>query len=272
MDWLEKYAYNADIGFLNKYLNTGFDPHVYYDQVENFLDSEGIEHDDDFDKQAWLDNADQKTLEEFKEYISKHSHEMYGADRPATEYFSGAKIEKPGWLVHFTNDPDSIASDGFMYGHPDTIGLGLTTWKSEQARKREPGFNFAFETGTRDADFAASKSKYGKHAVVFWAGGVNAYHSGDEENQIIFWGPSVRKDMIFVIEKRDGEWVAPDATGRERKRGEFNDVVSWVEDNYRLLQNIEKRVGNIYREKKRSQKGGKMHSDELERFDRMIEP
>jgi len=117
--------------------------------------------------------------------------------------------------------------------------LALTTHKRN--REKNPGYNFAFEEGSRDAKNVASDGKYGNEAVVFWGDGVKAYHSGDEENQIIFWGPSVDTRMIFPIRIVDGDsdWaVYHSDRGTPMVQGDFPEITAWVIDNYGMLQNL----------------------------------
>lgn len=283
MNWFEKYAYNQEVGFLDRYLKSPPDPYEYIHYVRDYLDDQGIDYDsgkfdeDDFNaSEEWLNHASPAEKENFLEY-AKEKSARFNEDpytRPTKDQMQYRRFAKPGWLVHFTDDPWGIASDGFIYGHDDIEGLALTTLKSKKSRQSYPGFNFAFDADSRDASRALSGRrggpKYGKHAVVFWAAGVEAYHYGDEENQIIFWGPSVKKDMIFPIESQGGDWVVNDSSGRVRKAGDFGSVVDWVENNYRLLQQTEKREYNIKQEKRRQNE--KKHSDELERFDRVVAP
>ena len=147
-------------------------------------------------------------------------------------------VVKPTWLIHFTDDPDGIAMNGFKYGHEEFRGLHLTTYKGD--RMKFPGYNFYFDTDNeRDYRSTARQGKYGKHAVVFWGSGVEAWHSGDEERQVVFWGPSVRKDMIFPVKNDYGDWTVFGWNDRELYKSEsIEDAVNWIINNYRMLQSI----------------------------------
>jgi hypothetical protein len=146
---------------------------------------------------------------------------------------------RPEWNVHFTDNADAIGKNGFQYGHPDQYGVHLTTYKRD--RQKEPGFNFAFPADARDAKNAEREQKYGDEAVLFYGNGMDVDHFGDEERQRIFWGPNIDKRMIFPIQRDDeqGGWAVFDDTGRALVRGkDYNDVVRWVQTNYRMLQSI----------------------------------
>jgi len=235
-----KTAYDPQMSGLHQYLKGGFDPYDYLWAIPAFLDEEEVAYDEDDEEAAekWLAHASPEDVESFKNHIESSGEYGNYSDRPATEFFMHPSIATPDWLVHFTDDPYRIASEGFIYGHWSYEGLGLTTYYTDSARKREPGFNFALGADSRKASEVAADEKYGHDAVVFWGSGVEAYHVGDEEDQIVFWGPTVKPNMIFPILRGNSEWRVDDDEGRERKTGTFREVVDWVENNYRMLQQI----------------------------------
>jgi len=282
------FAYSPEQGMLMRYLREGFDPYDYECLLEDWLQEHACEEcgsgdDPDCDScggklkakadaaaddpLSWLDGASEGDLERFREYVEQRVGGMdMGADRPAYEHMSFSRLVRPTWLVHFTDDPESIQSDGFQYGWDSTEGLGLTTHFTDNARKRGPGFNFAFVLGSRDADRAASSGKYGKEAVVFWAGGVEAYHYGDEEDQVIFWGPEVDPSRIFAVRHDDdNDWYVEDASGRvvfgvdryapydERAEAkDFDEAAKWVVGNHRMLSGVRERAEKARRERQRA--------------------
>ena len=140
------------------------------------------------------------------------------------------------WWVHFTNDAADIERNGFAYGESDPMQLGLTTWKSKEA-KRGPGYVFAFapsEAVLRNFGGLAYRAfgKYGREAVVFRADAVVAYHHGDNETQAISWGPEA-KDIHAVY--FNDEHV-PGLSGKHPSRGsirgdydDYNDVTYFAD-------------------------------------------
>ena len=236
-------SYSNEIGFLNRYLKEGFDPYDYLYELKEYLEENGVEFPDDSEyyevSPEWIEKASKDDLEKFKNWVQNRPPSDM-ADSPAYEAMSYNSFVKPTWLVHFTDDPYSIAKEGFQYGHEDTHGLALTTWYTNEARKRHAGYNFAFRVGSRDARIVSRGNKYGKHAVVFWGAGVEAYHSGDEEDQIIIWGPSVNTNLIFPVLKEEGSWVVNDWRNDKLliKDDDFDKVSSWVVNNNRMLQQI----------------------------------
>lgn len=146
-------------------------------------------------------------------------------------------LPRDTWLVHFTDKPYDIASQGFTIGMDQMDKLGLTTWyKNEGDYKKHGGYNFAFVAKGRHASYAASKGKYGRDAVVFQNSGVHAYHYGDEEEQVIFWGEEVSPKDIIVLVNEHGDWQVKT---RHRLRngettlfsGDFEACVNWVIQN-----------------------------------------
>jgi len=146
-------------------------------------------------------------------------------------------LPRTTWLVHFTDHPYDIAQQGFTIGMDQMDKLGLTTWfKNEGDFKKHGGYNFAFKALSRHADFAAHKGKYGQSAVLFQNSGVHAYHYGDEEDQVIFWGEEVSPKNIIVLVKEDDTWHVKT---RHRLRngqtslfaGDYENCVKWVVQN-----------------------------------------
>ena len=234
MNWYREATYAPEIGMLNRYLKTGFDPYDYTWELENkYLP--GFAEWCDMGAEQWIEQASPEELADFRKFIEQRRPDM-GTDSPAYEHLAYEHFVTPQWLIHFTNDAKDISENGFKYGFDDLQGLGLTTWFTEARRKRGPGFNFAYPAEGRGA--RRHEGSYGSEAVIFWGGGVQGYHMGDAESQIIFWGPSIKTEMIFPLysQGRD-EWECRDRNGRVIIGGrslEF--LVPWVIANYRMLQ------------------------------------
>ena len=109
-----------------------------------------------------------------------------------------------GLAVHFTDAPEKVASQGFLYGVRDKSRLGLTRHLDDYDAR--PGYNFAYDL--KDWKKYARKSdgtyRYGQGAVVFPVKGVSVWHSGDKERQVIFWGPDVRSGITPVVKTKGG--------------------------------------------------------------------
>lgn len=105
------------------------------------------------------------------------------------------------WLIHMTDNLVGLNHEGFSYG----VGideLAYTPGRGTIKYKYGAGYNFGFEL--RDISTAES-SGYGKYCILFQASGVEIYHYGDEQRQVIFYGPSA-KNLIFICRADYGEY------------------------------------------------------------------
>jgi hypothetical protein len=246
---LKTAGYSTELADLRDYVRGGTNPYDYAHFVEDFLEDHP-EHqpEEEYDGEPdsyeygyyWLDRASEAQQKAFIDYLDNHSgrHHQDGYlayDSPVYNTLDYRRTLKPDWLVHFTDDARGIEQDGFAYGHPDMEGVHLTTWK--QNRQQAPGYNFAFPADSRDARGAASEGKYGNEAVVFYSGGIQFDHSGDQESQVIVWGPHVNKEMIFPMKKYGGDgWIVEDYTGRELVAGQtYQEAVEFIKNNWQML-------------------------------------
>ncbi len=132
------------------------------------------------------------------------------------------------WMVHWSDHADAIAADGFTRGVFDLTKLGLTTYARNSIRG--PGYNFAFDLNSREAENPALK--YGSECVVFQSSGVECSHAGDDEDQCIFWGPGITTKPILVNRDRDTDvekWCVRGANGVSLVRfEEIDDCFTWI--------------------------------------------
>jgi hypothetical protein len=232
-------GYSTELGYLRDKLKGGIDPFDYSHYVEEYLQEN--EADSEYlagDTEEWLydaDDAQRAAFTQWLEGVKQIQFEPQHHDTPIYNTMDWRGFARPEWNVHFTNHADSIGQNGFQYGHPEVDGLHYT-----RGHSGKNGFNFAFPADSEDAQISAGDGKYGDEAVLFYGGGADTYHHGDEEKQRLFWGKNVDPRMIFPI-KHDssGKWYVEDATGRTLVEGKnYGDVVQWVKKNYRMLQSI----------------------------------
>jgi hypothetical protein len=168
-----------------------------------------------------------ETYKEYLEHGSDWVMQHDPANAPSFMLMTYQGIVRNQWLVHMTDNPDEIARDGFLYGMHDLGRLGLTTYFTEKAKKIG-GYNF----GVPVADANQVEGKYGKHAVVFRASGVNVYHSGDNEDQVIFWGRAAR-DIVPIYHVDSGWHLPADRNGKPVFVAEdLRDAALWVAANF----------------------------------------
>lgn len=164
-------------------------------------------------------------------------------DMPPAAVFSNPKLIRNVWLIHHSRSP-GISDEGFRFGVERVEGLGYTGSGYTYAGQ-EPGYGFAYLPSDRDryGENWGGTPKYGDRVYAFfvpWA--IYAWHAGDEEPQVIFWGPSARNIVeISKEELRTGSgyrdlWVIkgldPDQPGRTISTETASDIVDWLEQNW----------------------------------------
>jgi hypothetical protein len=228
--------FSNDIADLINYLRNGIDPYDFADMLEEYLEElpEGFDVDAPYD---YLESMSEEEQLAFKSWLEDRIPYMELGDPtlPTYLFMSFESIVPPStWLIHFSDDATDIALNGFEFGAEDFSQLGLTTHFSDNWRKNMPGWNFAFSVKDR----YPVRGKYGNEAVLFQSGGVRVYHFGDEENQVIFKGSSVKRRIL--LENNEGTWVITDTrTGRELAReDELDDIVNWAIRNERQYRKV----------------------------------
>ena len=242
--WYKYAAYSTELGKLKNHLKGHINVYDFAPLVPEYI--KDTIHSEDLndifnnnDCINWLGDhtAEHDSFKGFIEYYKKEPFGNYDNLPPYAE-MNFEKILAPTWLVHFTDNANMIKNKGFIYGHPEMAGLAVTTWKDN--RHEKSGFNFAFIADGEDAIKESNFSNYGSQAVIFYAGGIITYHTADQEQQILFWGPNVNKDMIFPIMKNKDKWQIIDhKTGKEIVGNKsFSEIVDYVKTNWRMLQKI----------------------------------
>lgn len=234
--WLE--VYSKDNEYFRHYMKTDFDLQdthfLSWSGLDDVLDRLNIDRDDLEDPDKYHDLVDriEKSLSQReKDEIISHTLRHGSFDAPTWMHMHGNKrLPRQTWLIHFTDDADGIMRKGFSKGTEDMTRLGLTSY----TKKFGPGYNFAFVASSRDARDVARASKYGKDAVMFQSSGIESYHHGDEESQVVFWGPSINKShLIFLSKDDDGNWAVLSKDYDTVYKSDFSTVVRWVVNNYR---------------------------------------
>jgi hypothetical protein len=258
MNWYRVASWSNQIGRLNNYLRSAFKPAEHSWEVFNHLwTNERITPELDelyktdakaFAKRVW------PTLSEDDRDAVRYAVANYDATHPRTGPSPAyvnlhyRRLVRPTWLIHFTDYAGDVGQSGFQYGHPGIRGLSHTTSKDDEKRFDKPGYNYAFDLNDETAVKEAAKMsgfrgrKYGNDAVVFWSAGVEVYHWGDEENQVIFWGPSVDPNTAFPLTSRQHQWEVVNAAGRRVFHS--RDIIAaarWVTQNHQMLRNVKEK-------------------------------
>ena len=247
---LVKNADIRDVTSLKRYLkNKPFHIYDHAHEFDSYSNKHQIMEKANVEESSWnkaMEESDWDELEDLSDKLSKamsekdqedfiyHLHQQDSAEAPSWAHMDLESFVLPGntWLVHFSDDADSIKQEGFTYGVDQMDKLGLTTYFGKSA-KEHGGYNFAFLADSRDASSAANGGKYGSDAVLFRATGLKVYHHGDQETQIIFYGKDVNPNDIVLLSKDGGDWqVVGGERGFVFESENFSDIVNWVEKNY----------------------------------------
>ena len=134
-----------------------------------------------------------------------------------------------GWLVHNTDAAWDIWKEGFQYG--DDMGSLAYSNAGSIAGKEYGDYLFAFPIDDAPSpSYRFHKLRYGDSSVVFIGTGNEFYHSGDEEDQVIF--DRRQPTGCFVVDESDGYWCVYGKSDRPLVRfEEYSDCLKWIKKN-----------------------------------------
>jgi hypothetical protein len=191
---------------------------------------------------GYVDDAWSLPKDVLEWYFKDIAHSLRGESwSPSWLFMDYVKVMKNQWMIHFTNDADGVACDGFRYGMDDLTRLGLTTHFTSAAKPG--GYNFAYDVDEWER-YARGRHgfKYGDEAVLFRASGIKVWHHSDGEYQVIFVGDTAKDIVPLTKGGYDGGWWANGIGkgGREEQDSEQGDgsfdslseAVDWVTANY----------------------------------------
>ncbi len=203
----------------------------------NYVDNDGneIESDEDF----YVENLPYDIQKQYGKWlfnsVNNHQLDVPDAEYPAWSFLAYPELVKNQWLIHFTDDANGIANDGFKYGVDEMDKLGLTTHLSD-FEKKYGGYNFSYLLSDYQKYGRSNRMrewKYGNEAVIFRASGVKLWHHGDEEPQVIFYGNTATniipitggenlKHGVYSSKNRDLLYESDD----------MYKIVDWIVKNY----------------------------------------
>jgi RNA:NAD 2'-phosphotransferase (TPT1/KptA family)/GNAT superfamily N-acetyltransferase/2'-5' RNA ligase/8-oxo-dGTP pyrophosphatase MutT (NUDIX family) len=195
-----------------------------------FVENEHPELANLIDEDGYTDNFDTVPEDVLSDFLDQYGSRALQDDPAMAPTFLTVDYRrdvKNAWLVHFTDFPDEIAKSGFKYGMDRVETLALTTYFKEDAKKFG-GYNFALDAHHRNLESLGSN--YGKHCVLFQANGIETWHTGDDFEQIIFWGKDARNIIPIYDSGGYGTWsVGEDKDGNPLFESEdLSQVVEWA--------------------------------------------
>lgn len=217
--------------YMQRYLDSDeIDPYHYDYLIPDWASEEGA----DVAEEATYDDLDDEQKESFVSWLEDNIEDkVYAYDQEPNRYFNSVSSVEPGeWLTHFSNSAEDIAREGFAYGAEDD-DIHLSRMRNGGAEEKGP-WVFAYFSQSRDAEYQARKETYGEEAVMFQSSAAfQAYHTGDEENQIIIDRSELKpRNLVYLWRTESNDWaVGP--KDHPYKVGDYSDVAKWVVDNYR---------------------------------------
>jgi len=224
---------------LLRYLEDGVNPEDFLHLLPSYFRSTRRDPPEGFDPrwpQGILDDPawQEEIADEFREWISTDAIDELRANKmnsPAYVFLEDPELlDDDTWLVHFSPSAAAVAKHGFLYGFPSMKRLAFT--RRSASGNGAPGWNYAYRESASQADDVAEIGAYGNGAVLFRSGGVEAFHTGDGERQVIFWGPLVREFILVEHAEEDDVWLIRDRrNGRVLKRSDWRSVMKWATSN-----------------------------------------
>ena len=197
----------------------------YYDDLDELIykfdDDNDLVYDDDFINRV-LDAFEKNNL--LKRLLNNAYNYAYAEELPAWFTMELVRPVKNEWCIHFTSDAHNIAREGFTGGTPDIEDIAYT---GAGQQKHYAGYDFAYLLNDRNVNLA----KYGNEAVIFRASGVLLTHYGDNEDQVVFWGPSVKEIIPIKKDEYSYDWEIEGLNGQIFKTGTPSKLADWATDN-----------------------------------------
>ena len=204
--------------YINEYIRKIY---YRYSEFENLLNDGEFDYEDESLVEMFLNMLEENNL--CDHFVSEMQSIADDYELPSWCTMKFNRIVKNEWCIHFGSDSDSIAKEGFTGGTPDIEHLAYT---NAGAQKTSAGYDFAFLMNDRNVDY----NEYGDEAVIFRTSGVEIYHYGDNQNQVVFWGPNVKN--FIPIHQDNGDWVVYGAKGQILVRcGRPSEIAIWATEN-----------------------------------------
>lgn len=215
---------------------------------------QSVEYEDDTVVDEIISGRFQAIKEPFAKYL-EGAYQYNTYDSPAWLHMDYPKMVKNEWLIHFSNNATWIADKGFKHGTNDFNRLAYSI--AGETEGKTEGYDFAYTlVGAQHYAFISSGAwgrvpKYGKEAVIFRASGVKLWHHGDQEEQVIFWGPSAKDIMYLEFNEETSEWFIRSTKDYDNilyKNEDIDEVINWIIHNYDQYRKhiISKRTNNNY--------------------------
>lgn len=213
----EDLAYSCSY-YIGKYIK---EIYYRYSEFENLLNDGEFDYEDESLVEMFLNMLEENNL--CDHFVSEMQNIVDYYELPSWCTMDFNRVVKNEWCIHFGSDSENIAREGFTGGTPEIEHLAYT---NAGAQKSSAGYDFAFLINDRSVDY----NGYGDEAVIFRTSGVEIYHYGDNQNQVVFWGPNVKS--FIPIHQDNGDWVVYGQNGQVLVRcGRPSEIALWATEN-----------------------------------------
>lgn len=204
--------------YINEYIRKIY---YRYSEFEDLLIDDEFDYEDESLVEMFLNMLEENKL--CDHFISVMQDIVDYYELPSWCIMEFNKVVKNEWCIHFGSDSENIAREGFTGGTEDIEHLAYT---NAGVQKSSAGYDFAFLINDRNVDY----NEYGDEAVIFRTSGVEIFHYGDNQNQVIFWGPNVKS--FIPIHQDNGDWVVYGQNGQVLVRcGRPSEIAIWATEN-----------------------------------------
>ena len=204
--------------YIGKYIK---EIYYRYSEFENLLNDGEFDYEDESLVEMFLNMLEENNL--CDHFVSEMQNIVDYYELPSWCTMNFNRVVKNEWCIHFGSDSENIAREGFTGGTPEIEHLAYT---NAGAQKSSAGYDFAFLINDRSVDY----NGYGDEAVIFRTSGVEIYHYGDNQNQVVFWGPNVKS--FIPIHQDNGDWVVYGQNGQVLVRcGRPSEIALWATEN-----------------------------------------
>lgn len=222
--------------YLFRYLEIDLDP---YDFPQYMLEEWAQENDVKLEEDTYVSDITDDQRKAFEQWLRANSKEVELLERdpagaPAYLTLRYPELAPKGtWAIHYTNEG---TFKSFEHG-ATRDRLALSTWYKEKEVARcdenltdelgdaEYVYIFAFKADRYSLSYGTRK--YGKNAVLFQTdAGVEAYHIGDEEHQLIV--PACSEYNVIPLRRVDEGVIVCSFEGDEDKGLEFETIEALI--------------------------------------------
>ena len=180
-----------------------------YSEFEDLLNDGEFDYEDESLVEMFLNMLEENNL--CDHFVSEMQDIVDYYELPSWCTMDFNRIVKNEWCIHFGSDSENIAREGFTGGTEDIDHLAYT---NAGQQKHYAGYDFAFLINDRNVDY----NEYGDEAVIFRTSGVEIFHYGDNQNQVIFWGPNVKSFIPIHHEPSEIAYWATENLPQYRKQ------------------------------------------------------